>query len=294
MSEHLQPMLGFLRSLVIVLITVFAIVMITLWATQDRFLFLPVADAATPKQTEITVQSIATNDNETLVAWYVEASAGCPTLLQFHGNGGHLSTEFWRHERLLKAGVGFLALSWRGYAGSTGKPSEKGFHVDARAAWEWLIEQGLAPNDILIQAHSIGSGPAIRLAAETNPGALILEAPFFSMKDLISRKVPALPTGTILKHPFRSDLYIADVSAPLLIVHGTKDSVIPIEQSKRLFELASEPKTYVSLPESDHNTLVRDGLFDHVWPFIAANWTSTETNIVDNECFLASQSGEQI
>lgn len=252
----------------------FAVVvaMAALWAVQDKFLFLPIADRAVPAFDNIAEASVSTADGETIIIWYAPAADGCPTLMQFHGNGGHLATEKWRHQRILPTGVGLLAVSWRGYAGSTGKPSEYGFHLDARAAWDWLIAQGIDRNDIVIQAHSIGTGAAVQLAADVQPGALILEAPFYSMKDLVARKLPFLPTGLILRHPFRSDQHIANVNSPVLVLHGTKDSVIPLEQGQRLYDLAREPKHFVPMNGSDHNTLVRDGLFDHVWPFLTKFW----------------------
>ena len=284
---------GFARVVGIVASLVLAIATAALWAMQDRFLFLPVAEAAVPTHPEVTEHIIETSDGEKLVVWYVPAPEGCPTLLQFHGNGGHLGTELWRHKRLLDAGVGFLALSWRGYAGSSGSPSEKGLHKDARAAWDWLIARDILAENIVIQAHSIGSGPATRLAADVTPGALILEAPFYSMKDLVGRKIPALPTGLLLRHPFRSDLHMGKIESPLLIVHGTEDSLIPIEQSERLFELANDPKTYVSMLGSDHNTLVRDGLYDHVWPFLTAHWTPSNPATDNSRCLFTFQTEEQ-
>jgi len=271
--------IGVLRAALIVLGLVFAIVMAALWAMQDKFLFLPNPEQAVPAFDDIIEANIVTPDGETLIIWYAPAASGCPTLIQFHGNGGHLGTEKWRHQRILPTGAGLLAVSWRGYAGSTGKPSERGFHIDARAAWDWLVAEGVDPKDIVVQAHSIGTGAAVQLAANVQHGALILEAPFYSMKDLIAQRIPLLPTGLILRHPFRSDKYLADVQTPVLVIHGTDDTVIPFEQGQRLFDLANEPKHFVSMPGSDHNTLVRDGLFDHVWPFLAKFWRSSSGDV---------------
>src|SRR5690606_7814129 len=118
------------------------------------------------------------------------------------------------------AGMGFLGLYWRGYSGSTGTPSEKGFHIDAKAGLDWLKAQGIPASDIIVHGYSIGSGPATRLVAENDVGALILEAPYFSMQELIGQKAPFLPTGLLLRSTYRSDTWIGAVAEPVFIAHG--------------------------------------------------------------------------
>ncbi len=285
---HSGPMRWLIRLALLAVLLVFAL-NVYFWFRQDSVLFYPGGERTQPAQDFMSVHELQTSDGETLLAWYAPAQPACPTLLFLHGNGGRVAAYEGRYQRIHDAGVGVLALSWRGYSGSTGEPSEAGFHKDARAAWDWLTKnQGLPDGNIIIHGHSIGSGPATRLASEVDEGALVLEAPFYSLQDLVQRRAPFLIGGIALKHPFRNDKYIAQIESPLLIVHGSKDSIIPVSQSERLFKRAREVKHYIRMEGSDHNTLTRDGLYDQIWPFIAANWASVEAVAAwkDSDCSI--------
>ncbi len=268
--------MGILRGLAVLVVVLVLGACATLYTMQDSMMFYPQPERIAPTQDYIEAVEIGTEDGETLVAWYAKAELGCPTVLFMHGNGSRIDLDTWRYARIRDRGAGFLALSWRGYAGSTGKPGEKGFHLDAAAAWGWLMDQQIAANDVIIHGFSIGTGPATKLASEVDEGLLILEAPYYSMVDLVRKKFPLVPAGLLLKHKFRSDKYIASAGSPVFMVHGSADRVIPIEQSRRLFELALEPKAYKTMAGADHNTMVRDGVYDAIWPFVAGNWTPFE------------------
>ena len=142
--------LGMIAAFVILFLNVY------FWFRQDTVLFHPGGERSLPVQEFLTVQELQTSDGENLVAWYAPAQPACPTLLFLHGNGGRIAAYEGRYQRIHDAGVGVLALSWRGYSGSSGKPSEAGFHKDARAAWDWLTkDQGLPDGNIIIHGHSI-------------------------------------------------------------------------------------------------------------------------------------------
>ncbi|MBY9066846.1 alpha/beta hydrolase [Hyphomonas sp. WL0036] len=259
-----------LRTLIMVALAIPLMGACALLTGQESLLFHPNDVRVAPEAEYIEEVEFPSGDGENLVAWYTPPAEGCPVLLFLHGNAGELHMDKWRYQRIHANGAGMLALAWRGYSGSSGKPSEAGFHLDASAAWQWLMAHGYHPSDIVVEGFSIGSGPAVRLAAESNPGAVILEAPYYSVRDLLSKKAGGLPIGALLRHPFRSDLDINKVKAPLLIAHGDADRLIPISQSQRLFDKANEPKTYKRFEGSDHNTLVRDGLYEEaIWPFLA-------------------------
>lgn len=258
---------------------------------QDNVLFHPDATQIKPQADYLSVNEVVTEDGEKLVAWYSPPEAGCPVFLFFHGNGSRLDRDPWRYQRIHENGAGLLALAWRGYSGSSGKPSEQGFHKDAAAAWSWLMAQGHSSQDVIIHGYSIGTGPATRLASQVEAGGLILEAPYFSVSDLVRRKASGVPLDYLLRHPFRSDRDIPEVSEPVLMVHGAADSVIPAEQSKRLFELANEPKTYKIFESSEHNTLVRDGLYEEaIWPFVEGSWVPRGSNAdaPQSTCYLSN------
>lgn len=261
--------MSLMRTLALAALAIPVLGACALFVVQDSLLFHPDPARIAPKEDYLEVVEIGANDGEQLIGWYSPPAEACPVILFLHGNASHLDRDVWRYARIHEQGYGMLALAWRGYSGSTGKPSEAGFHKDAQAAWLWLSEKGFEPDEIVIEGFSIGSGPAVKLAADVQPGALILEAPYYSMKSLVSSKTAGLPSGLLLRHPFRSDLYISGVNVPLLIAHGDADRLIPASQSRRLFDKANDPKTYKLFEGSDHNTLVRDGLYEEaIWPFL--------------------------
>jgi hypothetical protein len=235
---------------------------------QDRFIYFPSTDVVDPTG-DIELVLIETADGEKLRAWGRPADAGKPTFLYLGGNAGRPELETGRWRRIAESGAGFLAPSYRGYSGSTGTPSEAGLHLDAAAAYERLIADGVAPEDIVIHGFSLGSAVATKLAMERDARALILEAPLTSVADVAWRRAPFIPYGLFLRSRFPSREWIKTVDEPILIVHGDADRVIPFEQGERMARLATAPATFVAMPGSDHATLVRDGLYDHVWAFLA-------------------------
>jgi fermentation-respiration switch protein FrsA (DUF1100 family) len=211
---------------------------------------------------------VPTEDGEQLVAWYRAPQAGQPIFLFFDGNGGRPQIWEGRWRRISESGAGFLAVYYRGYSGSTGRPSEHGLHLDARGGYDWLIAHGYQPSDIVIHGFSLGSGVATRLASERAARALILEAPFTGVDDVAAAHFTPL-SRYLIRDSFRSRDWIGDVRMPVLIVHGDADTVIPFSQGERLYALAERPKQFVRMRGSDHATLVRDGIYPHIAAFLA-------------------------
>lgn len=215
--------------------------------------------------------TIPTRDGERLAGWYLAPQPGRPVFLFLHGKGGGLERKVWRWKRIREHGEGVLAISYRGYPGSTGSPSEDGLMIDGRAAYDWLVAKGHTPADIVLHGLSLGSGVAVKLAADVPARALILEAPYTAVVDVAAGRFPWLPVRALMRDQFRSSDRIAAVKIPILIAHGTKDTVVPYEQGERLFALAGEPKVLARMEGSDHSTLTRDGLYEnHIWPFLAS------------------------
>jgi uncharacterized protein len=199
--------------------------------------------------------TLATPDGETLVLWFSPALAGRPTVLFLHGNAGSIADRADRLAFYQARGLGAAFLSWRGYGGSTGHPTERGLLTDARTALTSLSGLGIPPDQIVVLGESLGTGVAVQLAAETRVGAVVLEAPFTSAADVAQLTYPWVPVGLLMKDQYRSLDHIADLGAPLLILHGTADRVIPFALGQRLFALARDPKTFLTLGPVGHEAL---------------------------------------
>lgn len=264
--------MGFLKGFLILAALLYVAAGVILFFKQEQFLFPAETERVAPTFDWIEAYDLPTPDGEKIVTWYAPPTGpSCPTLVFFHGNGSRIDFASGRYLRAREAGLGTLAISYRGYSGSTGAPSEKGLHIDSETAWKWLTEEkGVSPDQIILHGHSLGTGVAVQLAARHTPRALILESPFASMQSTAQHHVKFFPVSWIIKHPFRSDKFIGKVKAPILMAHGTMDRVVPYSQSQKLIKLAPEPKTFVSFEGGNHNSLPAMGLYEKtIWPFLA-------------------------
>ena len=202
-----------------------------------------------------------------ILAWHVAPRDGRPVVLYFHGNGGALQHRVPRFAPLVADGTGLLALSYRGYGGSDGSPSEDGFIADANALYDFAVARYPAGR-IVLWGESIGGGVALALAAQKQVRAVVLEAPFSSAVDIGARAYPVFPVRLLMKDQFRSDLRIPQVKAPILIMHGVRDNVVPLASGEKLFSLADEPKQIVRFPSGGHNDLDDHGALDAARKFL--------------------------
>jgi hypothetical protein len=235
-----------------------------LFLTADQGQLAAAGGIAVPGSERV---SLTTSDGMRIAGWYAAPRPGQPVFLFLHGQGGRLVVQNGRWRRIADAGAGVLAISYRGYPGSDGEPSEDGLIRDARAAYDWLAQRH-AVRDIVIHGYSLGTGVAVALAADVPARGLVLEAPFTAAVDLANERYPLLPVRLLMRDPFLSRERISRVTMPILIVHGDRDSVVPFAHGERLYELAPRLKRLVRMTGSEHNTLVRDGLYTHVWSFL--------------------------
>jgi uncharacterized protein len=213
---------------------------------------------------------LQTDDGETLVAWHFPPRSGRPLILYFHGNGGALIDRVPRFRLFLEKGYGLLAVSYRGYSGSTGSPTQAGLMRDGEAAYREARARGYSGDCIVLIGASLGTGVAIALAAAHAATAIVLEAPFLSALDVASTHYRIFPVNWLLLDRFRSDLSIREVHIPVLMVHGEKDDVVPISSARRLFQLANEPKAFVSVPGGNHLVMDLPDVFPRVCEWIDA------------------------
>jgi len=154
----------------------------------------------------------------------------------------------WAVGELCADGYTVASVDYPGYGLSEGLPDEEGCYRNVHRLYDWLVEtRGFKPEDIIVDGFSIGSGPAVELAATKPVGGLVLEAPFLSAPRVVT-KVRILPVD-----PFPNLKRIGDVKCPVLFFHGTSDRVIPYEHGRALFELAREPKRFITIEDGDHN-----------------------------------------
>ncbi|MES2196873.1 MAG: alpha/beta hydrolase [Pseudomonadota bacterium] len=210
---------------------------------------------------------LTTDDGEKVIVWHLAAKPGHPVILYFHGNGDFLAGFFRRFRDVIADGTGIVALSYRGYAGSSGRPSEQGLLRDAATAYAFTTARYSA-DQIVVWGFSLGSGVAVALAAQQPVGKVILEAPYASIAEVAASAFPIFPVRLVIRDPFHSDARIGRVKAPLLFMHGGRDPTIPIASGERLFALANEPKLFVRFPEGGHNDLDAYGATATVRQFI--------------------------
>ena len=214
------------------------------WRTAPRTIGLPEAEEV----------ELDTADGERVIVWHVPPRTGLPVFLYFHGNGGALR---WREERfraLIADGSGLVALSYRGYGGSSGRPTETGLIEDARAAYAFAAARYEAER-IALWGESIGSAVALALAAEQPVGHVVLEAPFTSAADVGAHHYWFVPVRLFIEDRFHSDLLAGKVTAPVLVVHGEDDFIVPITFGAQLYGLIRAPKRFVRVAGAGHNDL---------------------------------------
>jgi fermentation-respiration switch protein FrsA (DUF1100 family) len=238
---------------------------------------------ATPQSAGMAFEDVylTTSDGVRINGWYVPAVGSTVTLLWFHGNAGNLSDRVHQlrelHDRLA---VNIFMLDFREYGRSEGEVSEAGTYLDAEAALAYLRGRG-DQRRIVYYGQSLGSAVAVELAVRQTggqargapPDGLILEAPFLSIQAMAKAVMPLLPVGGLISTKYDSLSKIGAIHAPLLILHGDRDEVVPYAHGKRLFAAANEPKRFYTITGAHHNdTYIAggEGYFTALRDFLAS------------------------
>jgi fermentation-respiration switch protein FrsA (DUF1100 family) len=244
-----------------------------LYFLQRQFLFpIPAIGRTSPEAAgfpQAEEHVLNTADGEKVIVWYVPAKLGRPVVVFLPGNADLLAGRVSRFRGITSDGTGLVALSYRGYAGSSGKPSEQGLLLDAAAAYAFGTAR-YSPDQIVAWGFSLGTGVAVALAADHPVGKLILEAPYTSIVDVASSIWPfrAAPLRWLMRDQFRSDERITRVTVPVLFMHGEDDQAISIKLGERLFALAHEPKQFARFDEGGHDNLDDYGALEAARHFI--------------------------
>ena len=259
-----------LKGLLVVLLLGYGGLLAAMYVWQRSLMYFPdttrraPASVGVPQAEEIELKS---SDGERLIAWHVPAPADKPVILYFQGNGGGLDLRAHRFAKLAASGLGLLALNYRGYGGSTGRPSEDGLHRDAAAAYEFASSR-YGAGRVVLWGESLGTGVAVALAASRPVARVLLESPFTSTADVAASIYWFVPVRLLMHDQFRSDQRIANVRAPVLVLHGVRDSVVPIDFGKRLYERIRSPKQFISRAAAEHNDHDSHGGLEAVLPFL--------------------------
>jgi fermentation-respiration switch protein FrsA (DUF1100 family) len=269
-------------------VVVFAVlgVLLLIWAGQRTMIYFPDRDVPAPAVTglaDVEAVRIQSADGVTLQAWFVPSRTQqpSPAAIVFNGNAGNKAYRSSLAAALRGLGLSVLLFDYRGFGDSEGSPTEGGLYEDARAVRRYVAGRSDVRADRLLYfGESLGSAVAVRLAVEHTPAALILRSPFTSLVDVGRLHYPILPVRWLLRDRFSSVDTIASVRAPVLIVAGDRDRIVPLEQSRRLFERASEPRDLVVVRGADHNdAALLDGreLIDAVRTFVDAHMNGTKS-----------------
>jgi pimeloyl-ACP methyl ester carboxylesterase len=209
-------------------------------------------DPAAVALPQFRAETLATPDGERIVAWWLPPRhEGAPVYLYLHGNGASLAARDRRLARLSEGGAGLLAVSWRGYGGSTGRPHEAGLLTDARTAYRTLAAR-VDPARIVVFGESLGTTVAVMLAAEVPVAALVLDSSFASALDVAQGSYPWLPVRWLLRDTYRADLAAPRVRVPVLQVHCRDDPVTPLASAQRLQALLPGRRPLVTVEGRCH------------------------------------------
>ena len=212
--------------------------------------------------------NIKTEDNIDLKGWFHLKDLKKKTILFFHGNAGTLDNRIYKLNFLGNLDINFLIIAWRGYSGSSGKPTELGLYQDAKSAVNWLNLKGIAEKNIILYGESLGTSVAIEIGQNKNFAGIILEAPFTSMVDTGKKYYPFFPVKLLLKDKYESKNKIKNIKFPILVMHGKKDKIIPFYMGEAIYNLANKPKFKYFPDNDDHMMDFDENLVNEISSFL--------------------------
>ena len=253
------------------IIVVYISVLVLLFIFQRNLMYHPNENNYFGDKLEVNIEkvNIKTSDNINLLGWFHKKDLNkFKTIVYFHGNAGTLENRIHKLNQFKHMEVNFLIIAWRGFSGNEGKPSENGLYIDGLSAINWIIDQGVKEEDIILYGESLGTGIATELAQHKNFAGVILETPFTSMINAAKEFYPYIPVNILLKDRYENYKKIKNINIPILIMHGEKDKIVPFKMGKKMYQLANEPKYFYFTKHDDHMMIYDDQLLSVLKDFI--------------------------
>jgi uncharacterized protein len=266
-------LLTFLTRLTITAVVGYLLLVGAVWMLQRKLLYFPSPQRVLPADAGlegVTEKVLKTLDGQHIITWVGQPKPGFPTVLYFHGNGGDLSGRAARMARYLDQGYGMTMMSYRSFSGSTGSPSERANVADALLAFDTLVAGGMTPNKIIVYGESLGSGVATQVAAARPVGGIILDAPYTSTVDVGATTYWFLPVRLLMSDRYETIRHIKKVTAPLLVVHGERDAVIPVAMGRAVHAAALSRKEIATFPAAGHHDHSEYGSYDVIFRWLTA------------------------
>ena len=253
------------------IIIAYIVVIIFVYFYQRNLLYHPSENNYQNDTIQFNYQEIfiKVNDEIKLKSWIIDKDLkNFKTLVFFHGNAGDLSNRIYKLNELDKLDINILLISWRGFSGNEGYPTEKNLYEDAEAAIKWLNKKKVSNSQIILYGESLGTGVAVEIASKNNFNSIILESPFTSIENSAKIYYPYLPVSFLLKDRYDSISKIKKINSPILIMHGRKDDIVPFFMGKKLFEQANSPKDSYFTDIDDHMMEFNSQLLNKIKDFI--------------------------
>ena len=252
------------------LILIYFVITVVVYFFQRKLLYHPFSPQITGKGLIHNFETInfKTSDNFELKGWFHLKNSNKKTILFLHGNAGNLDNRIDKLNFLGNMDINFLIISWRGYSGNPGNPSETGLYKDALGGIEWLNKKGISNDRIILYGESLGTAIATEVAQNENFAGIILEAPFTSMVDMGQKIYPIFPVKFLLKDKYESKNKIKNIKSPILVLHGRKDKIVPFYMGEKIFEMANNPKFKYFTDIDDHMMNFDEKLVNEIDLFI--------------------------
>ncbi len=247
-----------------------------LFVFQRRIVFNTSGHPGAPKDYNLFTTKeiqILTEDNVNLLSWFHIGDKNLPLLVYFQGNSFHIGDRAHRIQKYINHNWNVLLVSWRGFGGNSGKPTEKNLYKDGEAVLDWISKNTkFKKKHIIVYGESLGSGVAVELCTKYSFLSTVLEAPFTSISDIAKKRYKIYPTNLLVKDKFDNYSKIDKISNPLLIISGKKDEIVPHEHSVKLLKKANVKKEGVFVDEAIHNNLYDFGIEKDVIGFNLKLW----------------------